>query len=189
MPTGAGNFTAYDDKSGSVYNGTDLQQLNIETNIINTSKDSISGLESVVLSGGPFAYSTESYINATIADFRKVATSNVTNTPFPVRLTSGGSFDLRIPTKSDFFIIPNTLDVVVEAKLQVRNLNGTTRNMEESDCIVPNDSLMPVKNIRPYFEGKSTISSSKQINQRQFARVLELITEVETREAKNRRIK
>ena len=61
MSTGAGNFTAYDDKSGSRYNGTNLHQFNIEIDFINTRKKSISGLESVVLSSGPFAYSTESY--------------------------------------------------------------------------------------------------------------------------------
>ena len=77
MAANIGNFSAYNDKSGSSYNGTDLQQLNFETNVIHTSKDPLSGLESVVLSGGPFAYSTESYINGTISDFRKVPTSNI----------------------------------------------------------------------------------------------------------------
>ena len=183
------NFTSYNDKTGSSYNGTDLKQLNFETNVIKTTKDPVSGLESVVLSGGPFSYSSESYINASISDFRKVPTSNLTNTPFPVRLSSGGSLDLRIPTKSDYFIIQNSFDIVLEAKLLVRNPDGSTRNVQASDCLVPNDSLMPVKNVRPFFDGKPTIPDGKAINQRHFNRVLGLITEEKNRDAKDRRIK
>ena len=114
---------------------------------------------------------------------------NLTNTPFPVRLSSGGSLDLRISTKSDYFIIQNSFDIVLKAKLLVRNSDGSTRNVQESDCLVPNDSLMPVKNVRPFFDGKPTIPDGKAINQRHFNRVLSLITEEENRDAKNRRIR
>ena len=74
------NFTSYNDKTGSSYNGTDLKQLNFETNVIKTTKDPVSGLESVVLSAGPFSYSSESYINASISNFRKV--------PWPTKYTA-----------------------------------------------------------------------------------------------------
>ena len=100
------------------------------------------------------SYSSESYIYASISDFRKLLTSNLTITPFPVRISSGGSLDLRISTKSDYFIIQNFFDIVIKAKLLVRNPNGTTRNVQAR--VVPNDSLMPVRNVRPFFDRKPT---------------------------------
>ena len=182
-------FTNYEDQSGSKYNGTDLQQLNYETSVIETKRDPISGLDLVVLADGPFAYSTKTYLNDSIKDYRKIPSTSVTNTPFPVKVESGGYFDLRLPIKGDYFLVPNTLDLLIEIELKVRKQDGSLRAIEAKDCLVPNDGLNPLKNVRAYFDAKPTIASGKSINQRQYGRILSLITESIDRESKNRRIK
>ena len=188
--TTTNTFTSYADQSGQAYNGTDLEQLNAQTNVIQSTKDPVSGLESVVLADGPFAYTTETYINSSIKDYRKQSSTAVTNTPFPVKVESGGFFNVRLPIKADYLIVPNTIDVSLEIELKVRQTDGVLRSVLAKDCLCPNDSLNPIANVRPYFDGKPVIAPGKAINQRQFGRVLSLITEkIDTVEEKNRRIR
>ena len=171
------NFSAFFDKNSSSYNGNDLEQLAQDTNIVKVTRDEASSLEAVVLNNGPFQFNSPTYLNDTIKDCLFINSKPVKNQNFPVNVTSSGYFDIHFDLKSDYFFYPASLAVTVDAQLYVRGSDGKRRKIEDRDLLVPIDMLQPVKNVRPVFDCKSTIQPGKQLDQRNFGRVLKLLTE------------
>ena len=170
------NISAYNDENGSYYQGNSLPQLNKDTTVIDVQKDPLSGVKAVVLTKGPFEYQQTSLINNTLKDYRKVCTSSLTNASVPSIVQPGSKYDIRINLAGDYFFLPNSLEVVLTAKLQVKENSGTLRNIKASDCLTPVDGLCFVKNIRPQFDNLNTIPPSKELNQRLYRRVIDVIT-------------
>ena len=181
------NFSAFYDKNSDSLAGNDLEQLAADTNIVKITRDETSGLESVVLNNGPFQFNSPTYLNDTIKDCLFVNSRQIKNQNFPINVTSSGYFDIHIDLKSDYFLYPNSLAVMIDAQLFVRGSDGTRRSIEDRDCLVPVDGLQPVKNIRPYFDTKSTIQPGKLLDQKSLGRVLRLLTETTDIEARKRR--
>ena len=131
----------------------------------------------MVLNNGPFQFNSQTYLNDTIKDCLFVNSKPVKNQNFPVNVSSSGFFDIHFDLKSDYFFYPASLAVTIDAQLFVRNSDGQRRAIEDRDLLVPIDMLQPVKNIRPFFDSKSTIQAGKQLDQRNLGRVLKLLTE------------
>ena len=131
------NISAYNDENGSYYQGNSLPQLNKDTTVIDVQKDPLSGVKAVVLTKGPFEYQQTSLINNTLKDYRKVCTSSLTNASVPSIVQPGSKYDIRINLAGDYFFLPNSLEVVLTAKLQVKENSGTLRNINASDCLTP----------------------------------------------------
>ena len=170
------NISAYNDDNGSYYQGNSLPQLNKDTTVIDVQKDPLSGVKAVVLTKGPFEYQQTSLINNTLKDYRKVCTSSLTNAALPSIVQAGSKYDIRINLAGDYFFLPNSLEVVLTAKLQVKENSGSLRKIKASDCLTPVDGLCFVKNIRPQFDNLNTIPPSKELNQRLYRRVIDVIT-------------
>ena len=184
----AGFSSAYD-TSGNTYSFNDLEQLAKDTNILQISKDETSGLEKICLINGCFEYNSETYLNDTIKDCLIHYTAPIKNQNFPVTVSNSNYFDIHFDLKSDYFFFPASLQVTIDAKLYVRNANGSRRAIQDADCLVPIDSLQPVKNIRPYFENNCTIPTGKPIDQRNLSRVMKILTETTDKLASKRREK
>ena len=181
------NFSAFYDKNSDSLAGNDLEQLAADTNIVKITRDETSSLESVVLNNGPFQFNSPTYLNDTIKDCLFVNSKQLKNQNFPINVTSSGFFDIHFDLKSDYFFYPNSLSVMVDAQLFVRGSDGTRRAVEDRDCLVPVDTLQPVKNIRPTFDSKSTIQPGKLLDQKNLGRVLRLLTETTDPGARKRR--
>ena len=145
---------------------------------------SIIGVPAVVLSNGPYSYSQKAVINATIKDFLKVPTSDLTNHSLPTNVSPGARFDLRVNLMSDHFFLPSTLEINLTAKLLVREDNGTFRKIKATDCLCPSDGMQFIKNVRAQFDNLPLIPTAKECNQRLFRRIIKILTQSESKESK-----
>ncbi len=93
----------------------------------------------------------------------------------PSVIQPGSKLDVRLNLASDYFLLPSCLEVKLVAKLQIREESGNLRNIESTDCLVPVDGLNFIKNVRPQIDGMNVIPPSKEIHQRLYRRVQDVV--------------
>ncbi len=142
------------------------------------------GVPTVVLSSGPYEYSQKSVINASIKDYLKVPTSNLTNNSLPSTVIPGSRYDVRLNLMGDHFFLPSTLEVSLTAKLLVREENGSFRKITAADGLCPIDGLQFIKNVRAQFDNQALLPTAKECNQRLFRRIIQILTKADTKESK-----
>ena len=168
-------FSSTYDSNGSSYSFNDLDQLSSNSNVLDVSKDPNSSLEKVVLSDGPFQFNTHSYINDSIRDYLIKHTETLHNQQFPVTVSSSGQFNINVDLKNEYLLFPSSVNLTVVLQLYVRKSDGKKRAITAVDCLCPLDGLNPIKNVKPCFDNHCTISNNKVIDQRGFARIMQIL--------------